>query len=234
MEILHEVKDLNKKTFLSHVFSTSEESKSEIINVVQYGILAVIPVVVLNKLIQRFVPEADFEKSTLEILIEIFIQLVVMFCGIIVIHRIITYIPTYSGFKYESLALTNVILAFLIIVLSIQTKLGIKVNIIVDRAYSLYEGEDNGNKKDKVKKNVRVNNTQSSHVPSQADFLDNNSNIQNGTFPPAPVATTRTNSVMDSYDHMMGGGVSQNNYGLLSGPVAASSVLGGSGFGSFF
>ena len=235
MEILHEVKDLNKKTFLSHVFSTNEEGQAEILNVVQYGILGVIPVVVLNKLIQRFIPESDPEKSTLELLVEIFIQLIVMFCGIIVIHRIITYIPTYSGFKYESLALTNVILAFLIIVLSIQTKLGIKVNILVDRAYSLYEGDDNGNKKDKVKKNVRVNNTQSSqHVISQADFLDNPSMQQ--TFPPAPVATTKQ-SVGDGgfYDHMMGsGGVSQNNYGLLSGPVAASSVLGGSGFGSFF
>jgi hypothetical protein len=235
MEILHEVKDLNKKTFLSHVFSTSEESKSEIINVVQYGILGVIPVVILNKIIQRFVPEADTEKSSLEILIEIFIQLVVMFCGIIVIHRIITYIPTYSGFKYESLALTNVILAFLIIVLSIQTKLGIKVNIIVDRAYSLYEGDDNGNKKEKVKQNVRVNNTQ--HNSSQADFLDNNSSMQQGTFPPAPAISTNKQTVGDGgfYDHMMGGsGVSQNNYGLLSGSIApANSVLGGS-FGSFF
>jgi len=233
MEILHEVKDLNKKTFLSHVFSTSEEGKAEILNVVQYGILGVIPVVILNKLIQRFVPEADPEKNTLELLVEIFIQLVVMFCGIIIIHRIITYIPTYSGFKYESLALTNVILAFLIIVLSIQTKLGIKVNVIVDRVNDLWNGDDNGNKKDKVKKNVRVNNSQSSqHNSSQADFLDNPS-MQQGTFPPAPVPTTRQSSVMDSYDHMMGSGVSQNNYGLLSGPVAASSVLGGS-FGSFF
>ena len=160
-----------------------------------------------------------------------------MFCGIIIIHRIITYIPTYSGFKYESLALTNVILAFLIIVLSIQTKLGIKVNVIVDRVNNLWNGDDNGNKKDKVKKNVRVNNSQSSqHNSSQADFLDNNSSMQQGTFPPAPVATTKQ-TVGDGgfYDNMMGGsGVSQNNYGLLSGPVAASSVLGGSGFGSFF
>ena len=63
-----------------------------------------------------------------------------MFCGIIIIHRIINYIPTYSGFKYEALNLTNVIIAFLIIVLSIQTKLGIKVNIIYDRIYELWNG----------------------------------------------------------------------------------------------
>ena len=65
-----------------------------------------------------------------------------MFCGVILIHRVINYVPTYSGFKYESLNLTNVILAFLIIVLSIQTKLGIKVNILVDRALELWNGLD--------------------------------------------------------------------------------------------
>ena len=50
-----------------------------------------------------------------------------MFVGVILIHRMITYVPTYSEFKYETLSLTNVLLAFMILVLSIQTKLGIKV-----------------------------------------------------------------------------------------------------------
>jgi hypothetical protein len=234
MEILHEVKDLNKKTFLSHVFSTTEEGKAEILNVVQYSMMGVIPVVVLNKLIQRFVPEADPEKSSLELLAEIFIQLVVMFCGIILIHRIITYIPTYSGFKYENLALTNVILAFLIIVLSIQTKLGIKVNILVDRVYDLWNGTDSANKKENVKKGVRTSQPISQHSPSQADYLDNSA-VQSGVFPPAPVSTTRQ-TVGDGgfYDHMMGSKAASNDgYGLLSGPLAANSVLGGS-FGSSF
>jgi hypothetical protein len=52
----------SKKTFIRHVFSSSEEDKAEIFNVLQYGIYALIPVVVLNKLIQRFIPEADPEK----------------------------------------------------------------------------------------------------------------------------------------------------------------------------
>lgn len=232
MEILHEVKDLNKKSFLSHVFCSSEESKAEVLNVIQYSLLAVIPVILLNKLIQRFVPEADPEKSSLELLAEIFIQLIAMFGGIIIIHRIITYIPTYSGFKYENLALTNVIIAFLIIVLSIQTKLGMKANELWDRVVYLWEGDASDSKKDKVKSGVRVNKGQSSHAPSRADYLDNSA-VQN-TFPPAPVATTRQNSVMDSYDNMMGSNkASQDQYGLLSGPMAANSVLGGS-FGSLF
>jgi hypothetical protein len=234
MEILHEVKDLNRKTFLSHVFSTTEEGKAEVLNVVQYSLMGVIPVVMLNKLIQRFIPEADPEKSSLELLAEIFIQLVVMFSGIIVIHRIITYFPTYSGFKYENLMLTNVILAFLIIILSIQTKLGIKVNVLVDRVYELWNGTDGKEKKENVKNGVRISQPVSRHSPSQADYLDSGA-VQGGLFPPAPVATTRQTGLSDVYDHMMPsrGGNQGGDYGLLSGPMAANSVLGGA-FGAMF
>jgi hypothetical protein len=230
MEILHETTDIHKKTFFNHVFSQTEEGKAEILNVVQYSMLGVIPVLVLNKLIQRFIPEADPEKSTLELLVEIFIQLIVMFCGIIIIHRIITYMPTYSGFKYENLTLTNVILAFLIIVLSIQTKLGIKVNILFDRANDLWNGTSSSDSKENVKKGIRVNKPVSRHAPSQADYLDN-SQTQNSIFPPAPVATTRQSNGMDSYDMMMGR--PSMDGGSMMGPMAANSMLGGS-FGSSF
>ena len=228
MEILHEVKDLNKKSILSHVFDSSQEGIATVLNDLQYTFLAVFLVVILNKCIQRFIPDADDDKSSLEISAEVFFQLILMIGGIIIIHRIITYIPTYSGFKYETLSLTNVIIAFLIIVLSIQTKLGIKINIIVDRIYDLWNGPNDG-KKDKVKNGVRVNKGQSSHSPSRADYIDNSA-IQN-TFPPAPVATTKQ-TVGDGgfYDNMMGGKVSNDQYGLLSSPAPANSLIGGSSF----
>jgi hypothetical protein len=231
MEILHETTDVHKKTFLNHVFSQTEEGKAEILNVVQYSLLGIVPILILNKSIQRFIPEADPDKSTLELLAEIFIQLIVMFCGIIVIHRIITYIPTYSGFKYENLTLTNVILAFLIIVLSIQTKLGIKVNILFDRANDLWNGTSSESKEN-VKRGVRVNKPVSRHTPSQADYLDN-SQVQSNTFPPAPVATTRQSNGMDSYDMMMSRPSPVADIGSMLGPMAANSLLGGS-FGSSF
>jgi hypothetical protein len=231
MELLQETADITKKSFLSHVFSMSEESNAEILNVIQYSTTGVIPVVMLNKLIQRFVPEADPEKSSLEILLEVFIQLVVMFSGIIFIHRIINYLPTYSGFKYESLNLTNVILAFLIIVLSIQTKLGIKVNILVDRLHELWNGPDS--KEGMKEKGVRKKQNNNQHAPSQADYLDH-SGIQNGIFPPGPVATTHQNSVMESYDHMMqGGNVNTEMNSPYMGPAPANGVLGHS-FGASF
>jgi hypothetical protein len=229
MELLQETADITRKSFLSHVLSMSDESNAEILNVIQYSSMGVVPIVVLNKLIHRFIPDADPEKSSLEILFEVFIQLVVMFCGVIIIHRMINYVPTYSGFKYESLNLTNVILAFLIIVLSIQTKLGIKVNILFDRVLELWNGPEH-NKEGMKDKGVRKRDATSNHAPSQADFLDD-SGMQRGAFPPAPVASTQQNSVGESSNHMMQSGM---NEGMMSmGPAAANGVLGGS-FGSAF
>ena len=212
-----------QKTFFTHIFDMSQEANGEIMNVTQYAVLGVIPILVLNKLIQRFAPEADPESSSIELAVEVLLQIVVMFVGIVFIHRIITYVPTYSGFRYEHLTLTNVVLAFLIIVLSLQTKLGIKVNILYDRLMDLWNGTSQEDKKSNVRSRVRVSESMITHNQSQADHLDTGSN---GLFPPAPVVQSKPNS---SYDYMMRGAPP-----AAPGPAPANSMLGGSGFGSFF
>ena len=213
MDILQDSIEHNKG-FINHVFSSTEEANAELFNAAQYGIMGVTPIVVLNKLIQKFIPEADTEKSSLELLAEIFLQISIMFCGIIIVHRMITYIPTYSGLKYDNLSLTHVILGFLVIVLSIQTKLGIKVNILVDRALEMWNGPTHEGYEEKPKKKVR-----SKHVPSQADNLDDE-NMQGNIFPPGPSVSKKTD--MESFEQMM-----------PQGPVAANGMLGGN-FGASF
>ena len=213
---------INKPTFFSHVFSTTEEGKAEIMNVVQYALLGVIPIVVLNKIIQRFIPDADIEKSSIELLVEILIQLVVMFVGVIIIHRMITYVPTYSEFKYESLSLTNVLLAFMILVLSIQTKLGIKVNIMYDRLMELWDGPPVENMKSNTRSSRPV--AGSKHVPSQGDFLNTS---QTDMFPPAPMATTRQ---PEGSDTMIRGGAFTGPTGETEAYLAPANSLLGSSF----
>ena len=212
MDIAQEKKETS---FINHVFSNSDEEKAEMLNVVQYGLLAIIPVIVLNKLIHRFIPEADPDKSSLELLVEMSIQVVLIFVGLILIHRIITFFPTYSGFKYENLTLTNIILAFLVIVLSIQSKLGLKGNILFDRVMILWNGPTESTDDEPKKK--------SRHSPSRADDMDN-SHIQHDIFPPAPVATTKPTN-----DY----GVPEPSMQYEMGPMAANSILGGA-FGSSF
>jgi len=176
-----------RRTFLGHVFSTTEEGKAEVFNTLQYVGLAFLPVFALNKLIQRYIPEADLDKSSLELFFEIFVQLIVMFGGIILIHRLVTYVPTYSGFKYENLALTNVILAFLVLVLSIQSKLALKTNIIYERFLDLWDGKRDDDRPAKKGQGNGGGGGGSRHMPSQADHLDES---PSGLFPPAPIATS--------------------------------------------
>jgi hypothetical protein len=218
----------NNKTFFNHILNLSPEGKAEFINVLQYGMLGLLPVLLLNKLIHNYIPEANEEKSNLELLVEIMLQLIVMFCGIILIHRGITYVPTYSGYLYESMNLTSVILAFLIIILSLQTKIGIKVNIVYDRVIDLWNGTSGMDEK-KKKENMSNSSRMSQHRPSQADSLADNQGI--GLFPPQPVVTSKETT---NYDHMLGGSTGNSQEPMMNdGPMAANSLVGGS-FGSAF
>jgi len=220
MDILQDLKDGQRKSFIGHVFSTTEEGKAELLNVIQYAILGIIPIVVLNKLVQRFIPEADSEKSSLELSVEVMLQIMIMFCGIVLIHRVISYIPTYSGFKYENLTLTNVILAFLVIILSIQTKLGIKVNILVDRVGELWNGPQ-----PEQKGGARSSRPNGQHNASKADFYDSPKLAPEMFVPPAsPKPPIQATSHSPSAQSMMD----------FSGPVAANGVLGGGSFGAYF
>jgi hypothetical protein len=67
-------------------------------------------------------------------------------------------------------------------------------------------------------------------MPSQADYLDN-SQVQMGVFPPAPVANVRPKA-SEGYDNMMRGS-SQMDYPSMMGPMPANGLLGGA-FGSAF
>jgi hypothetical protein len=67
-----------------------------------------------------------------------------------------------------------VILSFLVLILSIQSKLGLKTNIVYDRVLELWNGpSDDEYRKKNLKRKIRndvVNHNQ--HVSSQADVLD--------------------------------------------------------------
>jgi hypothetical protein len=158
--------DESNKNFFKHVFNFDDESKSDILNIIQYALIGIIPVVILNKSIGKYVPEADDKKSSLEVTAEIIIQIIITFMGILIIHRIITFIPTYSGFKYPEFHIVYIILAVLMITMSLQTKIGEKVSILVDRVMELWNG--NSNNKKKSKNNVKVSQPISGQITGQS------------------------------------------------------------------
>lgn len=119
-------------TFFSHVFNFEQDSRNEMVNIAQYTIFSIVFITLLNRAIQDYMPEVDKDKGSIAIFVEIAIQCIVLFIGILFIHRIITYIPSASGTKYADQNIITIILPTLILLLSIST-LGQKVGIIVDR-----------------------------------------------------------------------------------------------------
>ena len=119
-------------TFFSHVFNFEQESRNEMVNIVQYTVFSIVFITLLNRAIQDYMPEVDKDKGSIAIFVEITIQCIVLFLGILFIHRIITYIPSVSGTKYADQNIITIILPTLILLLSISP-LGQKVGILVDR-----------------------------------------------------------------------------------------------------
>jgi len=231
----------DSKSFFKHVFNFDDDSKSEILNITQYAIIAIIPVIILNKTIGKYVPEADDKKSSLEISAEVLIQMLVTFMGLFLVHRGITYVPTYSGVKYPEFNIIYNILIFLMITLSLQTKIGEKVSILVDRVYELWEGKPNKkNSKNGKQPNVKVSQPISGQVLNQNmnQSAMNQAMYSDGTSIsslPSGGDTQQTPNYDNMYRQDTTPLVNAATPGLAEGfvnePMAANSVLGG-GFGS--
>lgn len=162
----------SKITFLNHMFKFNDDTKFELSNLIQYTGLAIIPVVILNKLMKHYIPDADEEKGSLEITFEIIMQILLLIIGIYYIHRLVTYVPTYSESEYPDLNATSFILVFLIIILSLQSKLGEKINILVNRIIDLWNGESKLEKKPQSKpKTVQEVNQQRQQQQLQQEEL---------------------------------------------------------------
>ena len=176
--------DTSKSSFLAHVFNFDDDTKSQFLNIIQYTVLAVLPVVLLNKTVSRIIPEVDEDKSTYLMIIELLGQSILMLFGMFMIHRLITYFPTYSKMSYAPFHTTNIIILFLVIAASFQTRIGEKSNIMIDRFFDLVEGRttlsgDNTHKQNDHNKGTPQNGTSAmhpmppppppQHQPSRAD-----------------------------------------------------------------
>lgn len=165
----------SKDGFIAHVFDFDEDSKMEMMNIIQYTLIGVIPIVLLNKTMQKYVPEADDEKGSAELLAEVAIQLIAMFIGMLLTHRIVTFVPTYSTVKYEKVSTIQIVLAVLMITLSLQTKLGEKVSILFDRISEMImgksrEGMENEEKKKAESEKIQQGNQNMMTAPGTDGF----------------------------------------------------------------
>jgi hypothetical protein len=168
--------------------------------------------------------------------------------GLLIIHRIITFIPTYSGAKYPEFHIIFVVLAILMITMSLQTKLGEKVNILVERLMELWNGKP-ANPKKNGKNAVKVSQPISGQITGQAMNPSATQPIYNdgtaiSSLPTNDVGYGSENTMqpqqLPNYNAMykqdttpLVGAATPGGSQESFGPVAASEFLGGgSAFGS--
>lgn len=186
----------NSLTFFNHVFSLNNDAKNSLLNICQYVLLALIPVTILNKSISRFVPDANDSKNTIEIIIEIVLQILAMFIGMFFIDRIITYVPTWSEIPYAHINLLGIIIPLLIIILSLKTKMGDKITILVDRVVELWNGESPNKKETDKEIEAEQQNAAVSYVHQQQPLQTELEYQQQQPQQPMPIKMMAANAAL--------------------------------------
>lgn len=184
----------SKDGFFSYVFNFNSNTKSQLLNLTQYSFLSIIPIVIMNSLMQYYVPDADETKNTLEIIIEILFQILFIIICLFYINRILFYIPTISKENYQDVNYTSLVLSILLIILSLQTKLGDKINILVNRFIGLFRSPDTS------KKNKKKTNT--AQVQQQAPQQQSSSDNYSTSLSNLPVSTQSTTLISPDFNKM--------------------------------
>jgi len=122
-------------SFVSYMFSLSEGEKVDLLNMFQYVVLAIIPILLVNKFMSFYMPPIDRSKSTIELTTELLIHLIVLFAFIYFVHKFILFIPTYSKNPYPSINFIPIILPVLIILFSLDKNLNEKSNILMNKLF---------------------------------------------------------------------------------------------------
>jgi hypothetical protein len=232
---------LSPSGFFNYVFNFDSDNKAILLNMFQYIVIALIPVIVVLKLIKEYIPEDDDKKESIELIIEIVIQIGVLFVAMYLIDKIIRYFPTYSNVPYTKFNEISFIIPTLVLIMTMQTKLGAKINILYDRVLEMWNGK-NQSKGGNNQGNIRVSQPivmPGSHQVSRADTLDNTIMSQRANQLPAQ----NNISLIDSLPNMMnnggGGGNNMQSQAMQNAfmdsmePMAANGALGGA-FGSSF
>ncbi len=127
--------------FVNYVFDFKPENRNQLLNLIQYTLIAFLPVILTLRLIKYTIPVDTDSKTTIEIALEVIAEVILIVLAIWFTNRIIQYIPTYSGAAYPTNNGVGFIVPFVIILSTLQTKLGAKLNILIDRVSRMIKSE---------------------------------------------------------------------------------------------
>lgn len=241
MEDVETTNKVVKNGFINHVFNFDNETKTEALNVGQYLLLAIVPMAFYNYMVDSVIPEVDESKSNLEILAEVVGQLSLVLVGMFFIHRLITFVPTYSGRAMGDMNLFSIILLILVLLYESHTKVGEKTKILLNRVKDMWHGKTSEKKKEKKDPSVvKVSQPISragmpTHAPSRADYLQSHNAMSSPTqmlppqnTPSQQMPTPDTGASNDMYNSGGFNGLVDANSPVQSQePMAANAALGG-------
>ena len=209
-------------SFVQHVTRFDSETRSELTNLIQYLIIAVVPIYFLNRSINNVIPKFDEKKGNIELLGEVVIQSISILLGIYLIHRVISYIPTFSGENHPEISFLNVVLMVLFVRIFESKKENMGGNIkktkndgsVVTVAQPLANGGG-----------MKV--AQPTHQVSRADYLGTH---QQMTAPQPNQVVQEIHNNPNS--QMAGGSTGMNNFGGI-GTMGMEPTAANEGFGAF-
>ena len=171
---MESIKDTSDRSvgFFQYVFNFDEDNKNVLMNLFQYSFLAVPLVIFSLKFINYAMPEEDSQKGTLEVFAEVLGTLSLILLSIWFVNKIIRYIPTYTTREYPNFNEINFIIPLFIALFTMQTKLGNKINIVIERLIEMWEGTSSENKNPKKDYKTKQPISGNQHQPSQADNLN--------------------------------------------------------------
>lgn len=176
-------------SFISYLTTISAVEKNELLNVFQYILLAIIPLVLFLKFMKEYIPPENPTKSTIEITTELLIQLFLIFVVFWLIHKIILYIPTYSKSPYDKLNMVQLVLPVLFLLFCMKSSISEKMSILLERGLIMVGLRTEGMEDDTKKKSKSQNNQGQGQGPGMPNM--------NMSMPPMPISTSQSQESRD-------------------------------------
>jgi len=126
------------KSFFNYMFSLSSNEKNDLLNMLQLTILAIIPVIVILKLMKKYIPNENDKKASIEILIELILQLILIFASLWFINKLITFVPTYSTVPYPHFNIIQFVIPITFILFSMNSTISEKATILLNRTLVVF------------------------------------------------------------------------------------------------
>ena len=227
--------------FIQHVTRFDTETKSELSNLLQYLVIVIVPIYVLNRTINGVIPKFNENKGNIELLGEVIMQVISLLLGVFIIHRIVTFIPTFSGNNLSDINFMNVVL--IIVFSGLNSENGKKINHVYNRLMGVWNGEEpqkeNAEKKDgsavvKVSQPISGNPLQApqpTHQASRADYV--NTHQQMGTGALSQVVQQVQTGQQNVNATGVGGQQGSPDMGMMGGGLLAEPMAANAGFGAF-